>query len=122
MDPIDKIDVPTVSSLGKLTTRGIDEETALRAFDAYFIGEMLRQSAPKESSGLFDGGQAGRMYQDHWYQEMAKLIAEKGDFGLAGALKGSLTREDKVEKAEDKADDKPQQAQQPQRKADEEGS
>ena len=28
----------------------------------------------------FDGGQAGRMYRDHLYQENARMIAESGDF------------------------------------------
>ena len=82
--------IPTVHSLGSAQTRGVDEKTALKAFDAYFLGEMLRRSAPQNPSGLFDGGQAGRMYQDHLYQELARIIAEKGDFGLAKSLEGKL--------------------------------
>ena len=93
MDRIDQMELPTVHSLGKIVTRNADEKTALRAFDAYFLGELLRRSAPKNTSGLFDGGQAGRMYRDHLYQELARLIAEKGDFGIAGSLEGRLTSE-----------------------------
>jgi len=90
MGSLDKIDGSTVYSLGQGSPQKPDEQAALKAFDAYFLGEMLRQSRPKNTTGLFDGGQAGRMYQDQLYQEMARLIAEKGDFGLAASLKGSL--------------------------------
>ena len=94
MGSLDKISLPTVYSLGQGLNPKADEKTALKAFDAYFLGEMLRQSRPKNTTGLFDGGQAGRMYQDHLYQEMARVIAEKGDFGLASSLKGSFGAED----------------------------
>lgn len=93
MDPIDAMNLPTVHSLGKGVGRNVDERTALRAFDAYFLGEMLRRSAPQNPTGLFDGGQAGRMYQDYLYQEMARIIAEKGEFGIAATLEGQLSRE-----------------------------
>ncbi len=82
--------LPTLYGLGQATPRETDEETALRAFDAYFIGEMLKRSAPQGSTGLFDGGQAGRMYRDHFYQELARIIAENSDFGVSSTLAGSL--------------------------------
>ncbi len=103
MGAADKITLPTVYSLGQGIGPDPDEETALKAFDAYFLGEMLRQSKPKNTTGLFDGGQAGRMYQDHLYQEMARLIAETGDFGLAASLKGTLGGNDQ-KASEDKSD------------------
>lgn len=90
MGDIDRIGLATVNSLGKGGARNTDEKTALRAFDAYFLGEMLKRSAPKDPSGLFDGGQAGRMYQDHLYQELARIIAEDGRFGLSKTLEGTL--------------------------------
>lgn len=85
-DPV----LPSVHSLGAARVGKEDEKTALRAFDAYFLGEMLRRSAPQKPTGLFDGGQAGRMYQDHLYQELARIIAENSDFGLASSLTGKL--------------------------------
>lgn len=100
MDPVEKIILPTVYSLGKGVARNVDEKTALRAFDAYFLGEMLRQSAPRSETSLFDGGQAGRMYRDHFYQELARIIAEKGDYGLARSLEGHLTRSAQGEEEE----------------------
>ncbi len=95
MDPIDQFRLPTVQSLGKVTGHNADEKTALRAFDAYFLGEMLRRSSSQNPTGLFDGGDAGRMYQDHFYQELARLIAEKGDFGLTRSLEGHLSNDPK---------------------------
>ena len=82
--------LPTVYGLGQATPKEADEETALRSFDAYFIGEMLKRSAPEGQAGLFDGGQAGRMYRDHFYQELARIIAENSDFGVSSSLAGSL--------------------------------
>ena len=90
MGGIDRIGLATVNSLGKGVAHDTDEKTALRAFDAYFLGEMLKRSAPTNPTGLFDGGQAGRMYQDHLYQELARIIAEDGRFGLSSALEGTL--------------------------------
>jgi len=90
MDGIDPTQLPTVHSLGKVVTKDADEETALKSFEAYIVGEMLRRATPDNPTGLFDGGQAGRMYQDHLYQEFARVIAEQGDFGLAKQMKGTL--------------------------------
>lgn len=88
MDPITAL--PTASGLGAVKAAGADEERALRAFDAYFVGEMLKRSSPQNPSGLLDGGQAGRMYQDHLYQEFARIIAENTDFGVTSTLRGHL--------------------------------
>lgn len=84
--------LPTVHSLGAMRAEGAKEKDALQAFDAYFLGEMLRRSAPDNPTGLFDGGDAGRMYQDHLYQELARLVAIHSDFGLAGSLEGQLDK------------------------------
>ena len=92
MDGIDPIALATVNSLGKFIPKDTDEKTALKAFEAYFLGEMLRRTAPKDETGLFDGGSAGRMYQDHLYQEIARIVAEQGDFGLAKSLEGHLDK------------------------------
>mgnify|MGYP002636105370 CR=1 FL=1 len=92
MGGIDPMPLPTVHSLGNIVTKGADEKTALKSFEAYVVGEMMRTAAPKNFTGgdSFDGGQAGRMYRDHLYQEYARLIAENGDFGLASQLEGHL--------------------------------
>ena len=90
MDGIDPTPLPTIHSLGKVVTKDADEKTALRSFEAYVVGEMLRRAVPSGGEGLFDGGQAGRMYRDHLYQEYARIIAEQGNFGLAKQLDGHL--------------------------------
>ena len=108
MDGITAPPLPTVHSLGKVVTKDTDEKTALKSFEAYIVGEMLRRAAPRSEGGLFDGGQAGRMYQDHLYQEFARLIAEDGRFGLAAQLEGQLLDEKQAAadaRAADKADE-----------------
>lgn len=99
MDGITAPPLPTVHSLGKHVRKQADEKTALKSFEAYIVGEMLRRAAPRTEEGLFDGGQAGRMYQDHLYQEFARLIAEDGRFGLAAQLEGQLSEEAEEEEA-----------------------
>ena len=94
MNAIDAVASPTELSLGNPNGTGkkADEAAALRSFEAYFLGEMLRIAAPKDSSGPLDGGQAGRMYREHFHQELARLIADHGGIGLAKALEGQLEK------------------------------
>ena len=92
MDPIDRSLIPTIHDLGRARAEGSDEARALRAFDAYFLGELLKRSAPENPSGLFDGGQAGRMYRDHLYDELARMrpdspLAPKALFQSARVLR-----------------------------------
>lgn len=93
MNAIDALASPTELSLGHANgQKKADEAAALRSFEAYFLGEMLRIAAPKDSSGPLDGGQAGRMYREHFHQELARLIADHGGVGLATALDGQLEK------------------------------
>lgn len=90
MGAIDPVRIATELSLGTRGEGKADEATALRSFEAYFLGEMLRIAAPSNPSGLFDGGQAGRMYREHFYQELARIVAENGGVGIATSLSGQL--------------------------------
>ena len=92
MNALDAVSIPTELSLGKRAEGGADEATALRTFEAYFLGEMLRIAAPKGESSLLDGGQAGRMYREHFHQELARIVAEHGGVGIADSLEGQLAR------------------------------
>ena len=92
MGAIDSVKSATELSLGTQTGGEADEATALRSFEAYFLGEMLRIAAPSNPTGLFDGGQAGRMYREHFYQELARVIADNGGVGVATSLAGQLSR------------------------------
>lgn len=90
MGAIDLVRIATELSLGTRGEGKADEATALRSFEAYFLGEMLRIAAPNNPNGLFDGGQAGRMYREHFYQELARIVAENGGVGIATSLTGQL--------------------------------
>lgn len=92
MGALDPVGVATELSLGVRGEGKADEATALRSFEAYFLGEMLRISAPSNPTGLFDGGEAGRMYREHFYQELARVVAENGGVGIAASLEGQLGR------------------------------
>lgn len=92
MNAIDAVGSATELSLGRQSGEKADEASALRSFEAYFLGELLRISAPSNPSGLFDGGQAGRMYREHLYQEFARLIADNGGVGFASSLAGQLKK------------------------------
>lgn len=92
MNAIDRVGIPTELSLGKQPEGRTDEATALRNFEAYFLGEMLRIAAPQNPTGLFDGGQAGRMYREHFYQELARIVADGGGVGVADSLAGQLSK------------------------------
>lgn len=93
MNALDAIGaIPTELALGKRGEGKADEKTALRSFEAYFLGEMLRIATPKDSTGLLDGGQAGRMYREHFFQELARVIAENGGVGIAAGLEGQLSK------------------------------
>lgn len=92
MNAIDRVGIPTELSLGKQAEGKTDEATALRNFEAYFLGEMLRIAAPENPTGLFDGGQAGRMYREHFYQELARIVADGGGVGVAASLAGQLEK------------------------------
>ena len=104
MNAIDSVGIPTELSLGKLPEGKADEATALRNFEAYFLGEMMRISAPQNPNGLFDGGQAGRMYREHFYQELARIVADSGGVGLATSMAGQLSKQGDAEQALPDAD------------------
>ncbi len=92
MSALDPVAVATELSLGVRGEGHADEASALRSFEAYFLGELLRVAAPSNPTGLFDGGQTGRMYREHFYQELARIVAENGGVGVATSLAGQLER------------------------------
>jgi len=84
--------IPTWRNVGAAGSAEVSEADALRSFDAYFLGEMLKRATPSSSGeGLgLDGGQGGRMYRDFLHEELARIIAENGEFGLAASLEGRI--------------------------------
>ena len=72
---------------------GAKRETTMKEavgeFEAYFIGEMLRIGGKTASeTGLLDGGHAGRMYQEMFFEEVGRLTAKRGALGLVQSLAG----------------------------------
>jgi len=66
-----------------------DIETAAREFEGYLVGAMLRiGSRPLGGETLLDGGVGGRMYQELFYEEIARLSARGPGFGIADLLAG----------------------------------
>jgi Rod binding domain-containing protein len=90
MGAIEPAAIATELSLGVRGEGKADEASALRSFEAYFLGELLRVAAPSNPTGLFDGGETGRMYREHFYQELARIVAENGGVGVAESLSGQL--------------------------------
>lgn len=64
---------------------------AARAFESLLVQQMLRQAdRPLAGERWLDGGPAGRMYRELFFEEIAKLAARRGRFGVATLLEGGL--------------------------------
>ena len=64
-----------------------DLETAATEFESYLLGEFLRLSeAASLYEGPMDGGHAGKMMKSLFHQEVARIVAENGGFGIARML------------------------------------
>ncbi len=69
--------------------------SALGEFESYLISQMLREGAkPVTEEHPLDGGRAGRMYRELFFEEIGKLAARQSGFGLTDSLQGALSRED----------------------------
>ncbi len=59
-------------------------QEASRAFEGYLLGAMLRFGArPLDPDDPLTGGPAQRMYRELFFDEIAKLAAARGGFGVA---------------------------------------
>ena len=78
----------------RIHSQDIDEDEALRVFDSYFLAMILKGGSQPlgGTDHLLDGGQAGRMYRDFFHQELARIVAERGNIGLAESLRGELDK------------------------------
>ncbi len=90
------------SAPGENGEAGATGSKALREFDAYFLAQILKGAQSEGEEHLLDGGSAGRMYRDYFYEEVARVLAEKGDLGvtkqLGDALSGSGSEEQEGER------------------------
>ncbi len=85
-----------------------DEIAALRKFDAQFLGQILKGFHSDDQENLFDGGSAGRMYRDHFYEEIARMLAERGGLGLTEQLQDHLKESQVTDEGVDPAREKSQ--------------
>jgi Rod binding domain-containing protein len=73
---------------------------AVREFEGYFVGEMLRlASRGSAGKGALDGGSGGRLYREMFFEEIGRAVARSGGLGLARSLgaEGAATRPGRVE-------------------------
>ncbi len=78
------------SAHGEKDEKGGEGSKALQEFDAYFLAQILKGAQPEGEESLLDGGSAGRMYRDYFYEEVARVLSEKGDFGVTKQLEDSV--------------------------------
>lgn len=77
---------------------------AVREFDAYFLAQILKSAQAEGEEHMLDGGSAGRMYRDQFFDEMARFVAKQGGFGVTEQVKQMM--EDKAgESSERSAED-----------------
>lgn len=69
-----------------------DDRKVLRDFDSLFLSRILKGFHADDEENLFDGGSAGRMYRDQFYEEIARMLAEKGGLGLSEQLAEHLSK------------------------------
>ena len=87
MQPVGWPGVNVVGSADQGPTAA-DLAQAAREFEGYLGGAMLRLgSKPLGGESLLDGGSAGRMYRELFYEEVARLAAQGTGFGIADLLR-----------------------------------
>ena len=97
---VDSTVMPTVNNLGAHVRSDVSGETALRAFDTYFVSEMLKAASRSgDEEGEFAGGKEGLMYRDFLHQELARIVAETTDFGVTQQLRGTIGHDEEVSDA-----------------------
>ncbi len=64
------------------TAHRTDLQSAAREFEGFLVGVLLSHE-PMVKDGLLGGGSAGRMYQELFYQEIARISAAGNGFGIA---------------------------------------
>jgi peptidoglycan hydrolase FlgJ len=68
-----------------------DAMEAAKAFEAVFLAEMLQHSGLNAMPDGFGGGAGEDAFASFLTQEYARLLAERGGFGLARSVFESIT-------------------------------
>ena len=66
-------------------------DIAAQDFEAMFVAQMLKPMFEGlEVDGMFGGGKGEEVFRGFLIQEYGKIIAERGELGIADALKAQL--------------------------------
>ncbi len=88
-----KIAAPSVEGVALLRSpEKIDGDRAVREFDAYFLSQLLKSSNAGSEEHMLDGGSAGRMYRDYFYEEVGRVLAEHGAVGISQQIGDALEK------------------------------
>jgi len=91
--PLQPFSVPGHSSGGPASK---DQETLRKAaieFEAIFLQELLKIAHPKDTQGMFGGGEGEEMFMDQLTQERARAIATNGGLGIAKIIEDELSQD-----------------------------
>ena len=91
------IEALPAADLAKVAASGADRDPALReaaeAFEGYLVGALLRFGArPLDPDAPLVGGPAQRMYRELFFDEISKLAAVRGGFGIARLVSEAATQ------------------------------
>lgn len=68
-------------------------ENAAKEFEAVFMTEMIKPMFDGlETNSRFGGGKGEEIFRGFMIEEYGKLIAERGDIGIADAVKAEMIR------------------------------
>lgn len=68
-------------------------EEAAKEFEAVFMAEMMKPMfAGIKTDSRFGGGKGEEIFRGFMVQEYGKLIAERGEIGIADAVKAEMIR------------------------------
>jgi Rod binding domain-containing protein len=86
--PVDPVRELSALASGK---RPIDSGRVAQEFEALLLAELMKTaSTPLGVSGILDGGSAGRLYREMFLEQVARMSAARGGFGLGSALAEEL--------------------------------
>ena len=101
-DPLDRLlqpsptgTAPGATGMPALLALAASEAPSVRAvareFEALLVGELTRGiSKPLPGTKPLVGGSAERMYREQFFEQVARLVAERGGLGIAEQIERQL--------------------------------
>jgi Rod binding domain-containing protein len=87
--PIEPAAIPSSAAPGGAKAEAKTPERAAKEFEAAFVSEMLKHSGVGRAVA-FDSGFGGEAMASFLVEEIGRLIAERGGFGVAELIKREL--------------------------------